>query len=98
MAVIYGDGLRTGPALDGSRTSEDERETEVLLETLERKIAERKKNAEAAVWARAFEPGRFPRLHSVGKRAGRVGADRFKGRYVPHLIVDNDVAEPVRGS
>jgi hypothetical protein len=91
---------RSGPALDGSRTSEDDRESEVLLETLGLMIAERKtKNAEAAVSARASEPGRYPRLHLAGgKRAGRVGAARFKGRYVPHLIVDNDAAEPLRGS
>jgi hypothetical protein len=28
-----------------------------------------------------------------GQRAGRVGADRFRGRYVPHLVVDNADAE-----
>jgi integrase len=63
-----------------------------LLALLQRRMAEERKNknAEAAAWARANEPGRYPRLHSIAKRAGRVGEDRFRGRYVPHLIVDND--------
>jgi len=77
----------------------DDLETELQCATLDLMIAERKKkHDEAAISARAFEPGRYPHLHSVARRAGRVGADRFRGRYVPHLIVDNDVAEPVRGS
>jgi hypothetical protein len=48
-------------------------------------------HAAAAVHARIMKPGRYPRLHFVGgKRAGRVGAARFKGRYHPHLIYDRD--------
>jgi hypothetical protein len=65
----------------------DDRATEAQLSGLRSAIAglcfER---TAPAVWARHFEPGRYPCLHSVGKRAGRVGADRFRGRYVPHMI------------
>jgi hypothetical protein len=61
------------------------------IATLRRLNAERKNKIDkAAAWARVFEPGRYPRLHSVGNRAGRVGADRFRGRYVPHLVYDHD--------
>jgi hypothetical protein len=66
-----------------------------MCATLERRAQERKKkNDKAAAWARVFEPGRYPRLQCVGKRAGRVGAARFRGRYLPHLIYDRDAAEP----
>jgi hypothetical protein len=54
----------------------------------------KKERDEAATWARVVEPGEYPRLHLTGgRRAGRVGADRFRGRYVPHLVVDNADAE-----
>jgi hypothetical protein len=69
----------------------DDRESELQIATLDRLIEERKKERDkAAAWSRAFEPGRYPRLHLTGgQRAGRVGADRFRGRYHPHLVIDN---------
>jgi hypothetical protein len=69
----------------------DDRESAIQIATLDRRIEERKKKRdEAAAWARVFEPGRYPHLHLAGgQRAGRVGADRFRGRYHPHLVVDN---------
>jgi hypothetical protein len=61
---------------------------------LEAGIAERHfEHTAPAVWARVIEPGQYPRLHLAGgQRAGRVGEARFKGRYHPHLIVDNTKA------
>jgi hypothetical protein len=69
----------------------DDLDTKKQLSGLDSAIEERKKNRDkAAAWARVFEPGQYPRLHLAGgQRAGRVGADRFKGRYHPHLVVDN---------
>ena len=78
-----------------SDTEQDDRDTEKQLSGMRAAIAALHFERTApAVWARHFEPGRYPRLYSVGKRAGRVGADRFRGRYVPHLVYDHDAAEP----
>jgi hypothetical protein len=66
----------------------DEADTEKICATLGWMAQnERDLNAAAAVHARVIL-GRCPRprLQSVAKRAGRIGADRFRGRYVPHLI------------
>src|SRR5262249_16865950 len=56
----------------------DDRETARQIASLDRLIEERrKKNDEAAAWGRGFEAGRYSRLQSVGKRAGRVGKASF---------------------
>jgi hypothetical protein len=62
-----------------------------LLQGLEQAIEEKRGLRDAAaIRARVLEPSRYPRLHLAGgKHAGRVGEARFKGRYHPHLIVDN---------
>jgi hypothetical protein len=67
---------------------QDDRDTEKQLNGSRSAIAELHFERTApAIWARHFEPGRYPRLHLArGKRAGRVGADRFRGRYVPHPV------------
>ena len=67
----------------------DESDSRKQIAGLEAVIAERHFTHTApAAWARVFEPARYPRLRAVGKRAGPVGAARFKGRYHPHLIWD----------
>jgi hypothetical protein len=89
-------GHEAGMRLHWERThcpyARDDLDSRTQIATLKRLNAERKKKTdEAAAWARAFEPGQYPRLHLAGgQRAGRVGADRFRGRYVPHLVVDNN--------
>ena len=72
----------------------DDISTRAMLAGLDAVIAKRhfEKTAPAA-WARHFEPNRYPCLHLAGgQRAGRVGEDRFKGRYHPHLIYDREAA------
>jgi hypothetical protein len=68
----------------------DDISTRQQLAGLDAIIAERHfENTAPAAWDRFFKPGRYPRLHFAGgQRAGRVGEDRFKGRYHPHLIWD----------
>jgi hypothetical protein len=70
----------------------DDLDSRTMIRTLDAMIEERKKERdEAAAWARVVEPGQYPRLHLTGgQRAGCVDADRFRGRYVPHLIYDRD--------
>jgi hypothetical protein len=78
----------------------DDRESALQIATLKRGVEERQeRHAVAAVHARVMKPGRYPRLHLAGgKRTGRVGADRFRGRYHPHLIWDRDASNiPLAG-
>jgi hypothetical protein len=64
-------------------------EDHVMVEGLTELVEERKRgHAAAALRARRAGRGPHLRLASVGTRAGRVGEDRFKGRYHPHLIWD----------
>jgi hypothetical protein len=78
------------PARAMTREEREEISDRAMLEGLHEAIAERHfQHTAPAAWARVFEPGRYPRLHLVGKqRAGCVGEARFKGRYHPHLIRD----------
>jgi hypothetical protein len=66
----------------------------VMLEMLQSHVEKRtRRHAAAALRARRSGHG-GPRLHLAGgQRTGRVGADRFKGRYVPHLIWGRDNTE-----
>jgi hypothetical protein len=68
-----------------------------MLEGLAELNEERKRSrAAAALRARRSKPGQYPHLHFAGgKRAGRIGAARFKGRYVPHLIYDRNAGSSI---
>ena len=77
------------PSKPMSEYEQDDRDTEKMLSGIDAAIVElRFMHTAPAAWARALEPGKYPCLCSVGKRAGRVGEDRFRGRYHPHLIYD----------
>jgi hypothetical protein len=94
VGQAWGHGFEAGMRLHWERTrcpyARDDLDSRVQIATLRRLNAERKKERDkAATWARVLEPGRYPHLHSIGQRAGRVGEDRFRGRYHPHLVVDN---------
>jgi hypothetical protein len=69
----------------------DALEDHVMSEGLQELIEERKRgHSAAAIRARRSARGGPSLCWTGGQRAGLVGADRFKGRYVPHLVGDND--------